>query len=370
MWYSRPTIQRILQDLIRSVQSHPLQSQNLSANADADLGDDTGLNSMQIMELAAKANTFFQLMAEEKPPYLLGDTNLSSWIEKIYSVSYTSRSAIGFTSSGTGGQVRTHVQPIAVLMEEIFFLQTCFAVPDKIISLVPSYHIYGFLFTVLLPLQWQIPCLAWEADTTGQLTPQSLLIGTPTHWQYLYDSYQTKNISINGVSSGAPLDPILYKKLLEKGWHITDVYGSTETGGIGLRRQPDQPFELFPYWQWGTDATGNICLQHAKQGPQIQMMDRIILSGKRDFQLLGRKDGAVQIGGVNVYPDEIASTIQGIKGVKHCSIYAKAVAGSTKLYCRIYLHTDTKEIQQHCLQQMRLLLSAVAFPAEIIFCAD
>lgn len=98
------------------------------------------------------------------------------------------------------------------------------------------------------------------------------------------------------------------------------------------------------------------------------MMDHIKLSGERAFQLLGRKDGAVQIGGVNVYPDEIAGTIEGIKSVKHCSIFAKAIAGNTKLFCRIYLHTDTKEAQQHCLQQMRSLLPAVAFPADIIFC--
>ena len=125
MWHSPEIIQRILWDLIRSTQSHPLQYQYPLENGDADLADDVGLSSIQIMELAAKVNAFFQLMAVEKPPYLLGDTKVSSWIEKILSACYTHTAALGFASSGTGGQVRIHVQQVDDLMEEVLFLQTC-----------------------------------------------------------------------------------------------------------------------------------------------------------------------------------------------------------------------------------------------------
>ena len=367
MWHSPEIIQIILWDLIRSTQSHPLQYQYPLENGDADLADDVGLSSIQIMELAAKVNAFFQLMAVEKTPYLLGDTKVSSWIEKILSVCYTHTVALGFASSGTGGQVRIYVQQVTNLMEEVFFLQTCFPVPDKIISLVPSHHIYGFLFTILLPFQWQIPCLAWGGETPGQITDQSLLIATPTHWQYLFDSYQTENIHFNGVSSGAPLDPVLYKKLQQRGWNITDVYGATETGGIGFRREPDKPFRLFSYWLWVEDEKGTICLQHLKNGSRRQIMDRIKICGDREFQVLGRKDGAVQVGGVNVYPDAIATTINSITGVEHCTIFAKAVSGNTKLFCSIYLLSDTTDAEQYCFQQMRLLLPSVAIPAAITF---
>ena len=367
MWYSTEIIRRIIEDLIHSIDAHAVKYHPLHGKEDVDLSDDIGLSSMQLMELAAKANAFFQLFAAENPPYLLSGTKLSSWIQKIQNSCTNQLKNIGFASSGTGGQIRLHVHPLNLLLEETSFLKTLFPVPDRVISLVASHHIFGFLFTVLLPWQWKIPCLVWGEDGVSDLDLTSLIIATPFHWQYLYDSYNGQDRTLTGVSSGGPLDPILYKKMLQKGWRIMDVYGSTETGGIGFRSNPDELFQLFPHWQWVHDESGSVMLKHSTHGFCIGMMDNILLSHGSKFELAGRKDGAVQIAGVNVYPANIAEKIRDIRGVTDCYLFAKAVSGVTKLFCNIYLEPDTRETQSFCIEQMRLLLSSVEYPADINF---
>lgn len=367
IWYTRATIRSILLHLIRSVQSYPIPALDEAAMDLADLHDDLGLSSIQIMDLAGKANGFFQCFSVPKPPYLLGLRTLGEWIDHIVPVCAHPDAHIGFASSGTGGQVRMHVHSVQVLEEEVAFLQSLFQKPEAIISLVPAYHIYGFLFGVLLPAQWNLNTVWDQGAQPGDQPQNNFYIGTPSHWQYLYDSYGAQPSILRGVSSGAPLDQTLYQKMHEKGWQLADVYGSTETGGIGYRMQPDKPFVLFPYWTWVKEIDGSVALQHRQRKPAVASMDRMQQLNEREFELLGRLDGAVQVGGINIYPDHIAYLIKQIKGVNKCSVYAKALSGHTRLYGTIYLQENTPEAQQLCLKQMRQLLSDAEYPASIHF---
>ncbi|HPE32290.1 MAG TPA: hypothetical protein PLV61_13955, partial [Parvularculaceae bacterium] len=62
---------------------------------------------------------------------------------------------------------------------------------------------------------------------------------------------------------------------------------------------------------------------------------------ERSFKLAGRRDGAVQIGAVNVFPSRIAATIRGHRAVEDCKIrVARHAGGVARLVARIKLNPE------------------------------
>lgn len=98
-------------------------------------------------------------------------------------------------------------------------------------------------------------------------------------------------------------------QLLEQGLasHI-EIYGSSETSGLGYRSHPDQPFELLPRWQ-RVDARTDVLMDTRTQ-EQYPLNDHIAWQTARDFLPQGRRDQAVQVAGINVFPAAVADKLR------------------------------------------------------------
>lgn len=329
---------------------------------------DLGLNSLQRMELAALINEFFGIFQTSAANYLLAQTGLDHWVECILRARAENDNALTFRTSGTGGQAKAITHTMASLLAEGRFLGRLLGPPGPVISMVPTHHIYGFLYTIVLPALWQQP-LQLLADTTRSTLPaNALLIGTPFTWEYLSQSLPPgERLPIRGVSSTAPMPPALFIHLLNRGLPLTEIYGSSETGGLAYRHHSDHDFTLFPYWQLqpGQSPGEPPTVSHTNTGQTYAIPDRIEHRLNGTIRVLGRFDEAVQIAGVNVYPAHVRAVIESCPLVAEADVYAKADAGVVQLYGAVRLRTHNEANRAACLRWFGERLSAPEFPKHL-----
>jgi long-chain acyl-CoA synthetase len=324
MW-SHDAIRRILLDLSLKATERPFQGVGSLYDADKfDWKKDVGLDSLELMQLAALANSFFHIFDLPQPPYLLASTRIADWVEMVSGARQQLNERVSFHTSGTTGQTRLITHSVAYLQREINFLAELFSESTHVIPYVPSCSIYGFLLTVGVPHALHIPIVYPSEVSWTALPPGALVVATPFHWQWLLSSLPHRSLPVRGVSSTSPLPESLFGQITDRGVCLTELYGSTETGGIAYRQHANVPFTLFPYWEFGDSYPDTEIIDKDSQQP-CALMDRVRRDGENTFYLMGRKDNKVNIAGVLTDLGYIQETIGSIPEVHQCTVSAKAI---------------------------------------------
>ena len=224
------------------------------------------------------------------------------------------RSEIILHTSGTTGEPVAVHKSFTCFEEELAALDSLFRprVPYAVIATVPAHHIYGLLFRVLWPLAAGRPFHAEMVRYPEQLeraledAPNNLLVSSPAFLaraRPLLDIDALKDRLAAVFSSGGPLPPEVaaaYNAELTR--PIVEVYGSTETGGIGYRSVLDaanpEPLTALPGVALSVDSDSAILSVDSPFLPgkePFQTGDRARLLADGCFQLLGRSDRIVKI---------------------------------------------------------------------------
>ena len=154
-----------------------------------------------------------------------------------------------------------------------------------------------------------------------------LLVATPTLWRYVVQTIPGFANNVMGVSYGEPLPLDLASRLREKGLGaMRELYGSTETGLIGWRDSPSEPFVLFDHWYHQDPSL--IRIRPDGQERELSAMDHLTWTDERAFTLEGRRDGAVQIGAVNVFPNKIGEIITEHPDIGECTVRVARRSGA------------------------------------------
>jgi 4-coumarate--CoA ligase len=324
-----PDIFRLLRDIL-------MAEIRMRRNSGADLPDVTpetdladsrwGLDSIEFMGIAGCVNEMFHLYKTGIEDNLLRFKTLDQWI-RVVSVSWQEHpEELTFRTSGSTGEPRAWVHGMDTLIQEVNELSRSFSDRKRIISLVPSHHIYGFLFTVLLPRMMGIEVLDGRFAGPGKLRETlisgDLVISFPLNWAYLEQSLPRWPNGVQGVTSTGPVQPALIRRLLDRGIErMTEVYGSSEDAGIGLRHHTDDPYTLFSYWRRADEQEDRLIRTLPAGGEkQTRPADILEWDGPASFRLAGRRDGAVQVAGINVYPERTARKILEHPLVKDCAV--------------------------------------------------
>lgn len=364
MIWTAANVSRIVLDTAGQILKKPHAGLPSAVSPTLDLHHDLGLDSLQRMELAASLNEFFGIFNTSANNYLLADTSLTHWTACILRARQEVDDTITFRTSGTGGAAKAISHSLDSLLTEARFLAQLLPQPALVVSTVAAQHIYGFIFTVLLPAVWGCPLRLLADVSIADLGSDTLLIGTPFTWEFVYRSIPPGTVvRCQGVSSTAPMPPGLFTQLLDTGVSLTEIYGSSDTSGLGYRHTPDAPFTLFPYLTLLPGDPAQVT--RSDTGATMTLPDRIEQVSAREVRVLGRIDEAIQVAGVNVYPAHIRQVILDCPLVADCDVYAKATAGVSQLYGAIRLRTLNEANRAACLRWIRDRLSAPETPAHL-----
>jgi 4-coumarate--CoA ligase len=288
---------------------------------------DLGADSLARLQLAERVADVFDLRRLGREDLLLARRDLGGWLDLAAESWAAGPRRFVFHSSGSQGTPKRVVHDARHLWAEARVLARHMPGRRRIVSLVPAHHIYGFIFTVLLPRALSVPVLDLGAEGAGalarHLAPRDLVVAVPDVWRFLCRTGADVPKGVAGTSSGAPLDPETARTLVgETGFaRIVEVYGASETAGIGLRDDPDQPFQLLETWADGDAVADDThTLVRADDGTRVSAPDHLRWEGPRQLRPTGRRDGAVMIGGVTVHPDAVARRLAGRPGVREARV--------------------------------------------------
>ena len=234
--------------------------------------------------------------------------------------------AIVFTSGSTGtplpyrktwgrlaGCVRAGAEALGMADGRAFTL----------IGTVPPQHMYGFESTVLLALQSgsafaaERPFYPVDIAATVAAAPRPrALVTTPIHLRTLLAADLAWPAIDLIVSATAPLS----RELAEEaeglsGARLLEIYGSTETGQIAIRRTGEsEAFRLFPGVKLRAD-NGQTYAHGGHIEQMTPMCDVIELCGKREFTLHGRTADLVNVAGKRSSFGYLNAQLNAIPGV-------------------------------------------------------
>ncbi|MBD1395255.1 hypothetical protein [Mucilaginibacter glaciei] len=363
MW-TRVNIKQIIIDLSLKVTGQPFTGDSSFYQlTDADWKDTLGLDSIELMGLAAAVNSFFNIFEIYNPPYLLSSTRIDDWVDMIYKVRQVNDEALIFHTSGTSGTAKITRHPLAYLEREIAFLGTLFSDATCIVPYVASNSIYGFLFTVGLPRLLNIPVVYPSQVNWQQMPPQALIVATPFNWQFLLNTLPGAQMNCLGVSAAAPLYDILYQDILSKGISLTELYGSTETSGIGFRTHWEQPFTLLPFWEF--TAGNNVADRDGRA--EFELMDEIDQLGPGKFKVTGRRDKQVKVAGKLVDMEAVTAQIKKMPNIAGCRLSAKALGNDVIIQAELALVDDGEQQRAEIKKLIRTSLPAHEKPRDLYF---
>lgn len=269
-----------------------------------------------------------------------------------------------FTAAGRDSATQSSVHPADDIYADAAATANLLYGRRRLVSFVSPHSLMGFVATTLTANLQGVPHIdarLISPDALGaKLAFGDVVVATPTLWRYLMREGVTAPDNAMAVAFGEPLSADLAADLRKAGFGaLRELYGSTETGVIAWRDSPAEPFVLFDHW---TRSKGGLVRRCASGGTRaIDAMDNIEWAGERLFKLGGRRDGAVQIGAVNVFPERIAAAIAGHRSVETCRVEVmRQKGGVNRLVARIALKRDVsigeqlaRDIDQWCRAQLR-----------------
>lgn len=288
------------------------------------------LDSLELVELAGLLADRFHLRDAGLEELLLAYRSLEGWA-RILEQARQTVTKVSFLTSGTTGTPKKTTHRWSWLTKEAeFFASQLFALQifdtslgqSRLIKAVPSHHIYGLIWTWLVSeaasaevLELDLGAPRWQAGDVVVTTP------------FLLHLWLTRGLPVAGtkfILSSAPFPDEDAELLTAQGATFLEVFGSSETAGIGWRTQPGEGFRLLPWWSWKNDQ-----LSRTEQGQgqgqgsfelqeHFELPDMVTFVSADTLLPHGRKDFVVSIGGVNVNPNQVQQALL------RCPLVAKA----------------------------------------------
>lgn len=336
---SRRSVVRIVLDLVAdelaSSRGHSALALGAPGWTEATRLDAAGLDldSLERLGCSAALNEYFHLHEYGAEDTLLALASVGEWCDLVEQSLAATGTHLTFRTSGSTGTPKRCTHVIADLTVEVETWADMLGPVKQIIALVPSHHIYGTIFTALLPDRLDCPVVR-AAGTGGlaQAPPRTLVVGTPTLWAHAARSLLAFPPGLTGITSTAPMSAQLAHRLggqrLER---LVEIYGSSETGGVASRTDATAPFALLGHWR--RDEAGDLVRQAADGGTITHaMMDAGAWLDDRRFALGGRRDGAVQVGGRNVFPARVRERLLEHAGVADAEVRLEPATGRLKAF--------------------------------------
>lgn len=310
-----------------------------------------GLDSLERLSVASALNETLHLHESGVEDLLLVRRRFGEWVDLARLGLDHASLRMTFRTSGSRGAPKPCTHALAALEQEVDVLADLLEGRRRVFSAVPAHHIYGFLFTVLLPTRWSGVAVHDVRRMTPQalasrLAPGDLLVSHPAHWALVARHAGPLPPNVVGVSSTAPCPDAVATALSDRGLQrLVQVYGSSETAGIGWRDSAAEPYRLMPHWSRLADD--DMALERLLPGEdpvRQSLQDRLAWCGEDRFRVCGRHDEAVQVGGINVFPERVRQVLLRHPQVQDAAVRRMTEAEGERLKAFVVPRGDTDRL--------------------------
>ena len=303
--------------------------------------------SRQAMERLQELTGYQSVIADQHYEYPAGvdficplQQEISGEPASLELVEDGNRPLLQIFTGGSTGSPQLWSKSGANIFGEALFLADKFQVQpsDTIVATVSPYHIYGLLFSVVLPLvsgasvPAAIPSFPSEIAEQVETHQSTILASVPAHYRALAGRSLAPSLRLAFSSAGMLPEQDNQAFCQHHDCGIIEVYGSTETGGIATRKrsQGETSFTPFSTVDWQI-ADERLLVRSPYISADLPLnSDGFFVSNDRvkkteqGFMLLGRADTIVKVGGKRVDIDEIKQLICQHSQVSDCLVLALA----------------------------------------------
>jgi acyl-coenzyme A synthetase/AMP-(fatty) acid ligase len=305
---------------------------------------------IQEMQVATAFNTVFTDKPEEIPPGLkiitpdnITETNSSPSILRDPDSIFLKL----FTGGTTGKPKIWNKTPRNMLSEALYHSKAFNITKDDIfLSTVPPQHIYGLLYSILVPfvssakIIEQVYTFPREIISSIKKYSANIMISIPMHYRaFRQNKLNFPSLKL-ALSSGGNLDlPDALYFYTQAGVEVAEIFGSTETGGIAVRYNSGKeiPWRPFDNIDWKIEDE-RLAVRSEFISPDMPgekngfyvTEDRVEKSGETGFLHLGRLDGIIKIAGKRVDLREIENKLKQIAGIEDVIVISIPAAGARK----------------------------------------
>jgi acyl-coenzyme A synthetase/AMP-(fatty) acid ligase len=244
-----------------------------------------------------------------------------------------------------------------------------------LVGTVPGQHMYGFESTVLLALLSGNALSAerpfYPADVAAAVTrvPRPrVLVTTPIHLRTLLSSGIEFPALDLVISATAPLSQELAGEVEQKyGTPLLEIYGSTETGQIALRRTArTAAWRLWPGVRLSI-ANGQVFAQGGHVEQLTPMCDVIEITNEQEFLLHGRTADLVNVAGKRSSFGYLNAQLNAIPGVIDGAFFLREDLSGTTGVARLAAVVVAPGLSAVALtEQLRQLIDPVFLPRPLL----
>lgn len=390
-WTERPDILRhILADLFiehRRWQALAAGTPRPGREIDfsAPLGEEgLGLDSLERLSLAARISEFFHLHETGTQDHLFDCVSLDDVARVVAFAVRQGIDRISVRSSGSTGPAKIVSHSLHELAAESLFWRGLIGAHTRVVTFVPSAHLYGFMFAGLLAGAEGWPVLRAEDIGVPQalvaLTPGDLVVASPRVLKRLAERGHPLPPDVVILSSGQALAPELAARLGDLGAaRVIDNYGASEVGGIGWREDPRAPFLLLPFISPVPEGEEQAARRNAEEGTlvavskagrswQLRIEDRIRWLDGRRFLLGGRVQPLVRAKGGELDLERVRAVLLSHPEVADAAVAFDRLASRLKAFvvprAAVY---DPKRLARRLRRDLKPLLHAHEMPHDLRF---
>ncbi len=286
-------------------------------------------------------------------------------------------------TSGTSGAPEAWPKQAKQLLAEVEVLHRTFELTpgQRFVPTIAPAHLYGLLFGVLLPLTCggsflrETPLQPQAVSERVQRYQAPVLVTVPFHLRAAQTVEPGELAALRTVfSSTSPLPGSVATQFART--HrlpITEIFGSTETGGIAWRRRDQgDAWRPLPGVALSTSGDGLLTVNSDFIGPSVDKpyvtADRVQLNADQSFSHLGRSDGIVKVGGRRVSLPALEEWLQQLDGVDDCAVIGvEQAARGVRIIAALVAPSWTQQQQDSLRSEMAKHFDAASLPRRFSF---
>ncbi|WP_424246132.1 4-coumarate--CoA ligase (photoactive yellow protein activation family) [Elusimicrobium posterum] len=295
-----------------------------------------GHDIMSVFETDDIAPVFYQLGLEAKTKMIMGalmlfsnepgtDFNIDSPIVDNCYDEYKKHKLVNFFTSGSTGYHKNCTHSQGAIREEAEGVRFLFKDIKRVFCTVPMHHSYGFAFGLAMAKLLEVPVFSkpplpfkWEET----LQEGDLLIAFPLFLKQLLgaDFIFPKGVTV--LTATAPCPDEVIVELKKRGMSdFVEIYGASEGGAFAYRKEAYDPFTILPFWRPVYNDDDMLeKLARKTTSLEVDVPDIVQVFEDGRFKPVGRKDNAVQVAGINVYPRKVEEIIKKFKFVADAAV--------------------------------------------------